>query len=508
MKEKVVAQLEKIVGAEHVTTSRPDLYSYSQDVTENEPSWPDFVVMPGNVEEVQEVLRLANREKVFVIPYTGGNNVGGLTIPLKGGIVLDLTRMNRLIEFNEEDRYIIVEPGFNFGDLRRLLDKKYPHLWYSFPGSPADCSVMSNALTLGFGRLTNVVGTNADNINGIEVVLPTGEVAKIGSCSVTPNWSNRSALPDLVGLFLGWQGATGVVTKIAVQLWPRHPLKRIKLFIIDGIRPTCRLVRKLGQTMVCEIVSARPFEEAQLSADKTMELQRTADGRLSIATEDKRTSGTYDRPPGPDMHEVIIEVAADTEDELKCRLELLDVIVKEEMKDTQFKELRGELAPVAESPLLATGRDVTESQLPARGRATAGGLTWIGTMGPTSCWSEGLEKLYAVCDKYRLRRDIPITPFRGGHYGMLRALIEFNKGDPDEVERVKKCVREMLVVALDVGFTPYKAPYWAVEEMMRRGDPNWAKLLIRVKKMLDPNNIMNPGRWGDTKAVQKVRSGG
>ena len=195
-KEKVVEELKKIVGDEHVSTSRADLYSYSHDMTEHEPSRPDFIVMPDCVEEVQGVLRLANREKIPVIPFTGGVNVGGLTLPLHGGIVLDLRRMNRVIEVNEEDRYIIVEPGFSFGDLKRLLDKEYPHLWYGFPAAPGSSSVMSNALLDGFGSDHNSMGINHEHTNGLEVVLPTGEVVKIGSCAVSPTGS--AALLSLI----------------------------------------------------------------------------------------------------------------------------------------------------------------------------------------------------------------------------------------------------------------------------------------------------------------------
>ena len=79
---------------------------------------------------------------------------------------------------------------------------------------------------------------------------------------------------------------------------------------------------------------------------------------------------------------------------------------------------------------------------------------------------------------------------------MWRIIIGFHKDDADEVDRVKKFMRECGTLALDMGYVPYKAPYWAVEEMMKRGDPNWVELLRRVKKMLDPNNIMNPGRYG------------
>jgi FAD/FMN-containing dehydrogenase len=488
VKERVFRDLEKIVGGENVTASRPDLYNYSQDMTENEPAWPDFVVMPGSVEEVQQVLRLANREKIAVVPYTYGDNVGGLTIPIRGGIILDLRRMNRLIEFNEEDRYIVVEPGYNFGDLRRLFNEKYPHLWYSFAGAPATTSLTSNALLNGFGRLTNIVGTNADNINGLEVVLPTGEVVRIGSCSVASSWCNRPPLPDLVGLFLGWQGATGVVTKISLQIWPRYPFKQTRTIIITGIRPACTLARKLGQTRICEIVELWSFERDQPDEDAAKSFRNEEERQLRVYTPAQAGErATCDRPPGPDKLGLVIKVAADSEDELKAKLALLEVVIKAELKDMPFEELPKSLGPA------------DEEDLPATGGTPLGGLTWVGTMGPTSRWAEALEKIYPIYDKYRLRRAAIMVPFRGGHYGMFRTVVQFYKGDPDEVERVRKCVREISSAALDLGFVPYKAPYWAVQEMMRRGDPNWVELLARVKKMLDPNNIMNPGRYGDTR---------
>jgi len=487
IKEKVLAELEKIVGTEHVSSARVELYMYCQDMTTNEPGWPDFVVMPDSVEEVQEVLRLANRERIAVIPYTGGSNVGGLTIPLKGGIVLDLRRMNRLIELNEEDRYIIVEPGFNFGDLRRLLDKKYPHLWYSFARCPSSSSIMANALLWGMGYNLNAMGTNTDMVSGMEVVLPTGEVVKIGSCSVSPYWSNRAPLPDLCGLFFGWEGTTGVVTKIALQLWPRQPLHQNKLLTITGIRPTCTFLRKLGQTGVCEFLGL-PFDIAQASENKTTWLERNKnkDVFVSVLQKEERASATYDRPPGPDMFMATLSLHADTEDELKVKKALIDVVIKEELKDTQFSERPWEWTDLSYLPIKS-------------GTQRIGGLTWIGTMGPISQWAKAVEKLLPVFDKYRLIREVALTGFRGGHYGMIRSVAGFNRSDPDEVERVRKCMREVAIVVLDCGFIPYKAPYWVVEEMMRRGDPNWVELLGRVKRMLDPNNIMNPGRYGDTR---------
>ena len=89
----IIEQLGKIVGSQFVSTNPADLYIYSYDLTPAESHSPDIVVLPQSVEEVQAVLKLANREKIPVIPYIAGGNVGGLTIPLQGGIMLDLKRI-------------------------------------------------------------------------------------------------------------------------------------------------------------------------------------------------------------------------------------------------------------------------------------------------------------------------------------------------------------------------------------------------------------------------------
>jgi glycolate oxidase len=333
---------------------------------------------------------------------------------------------------------------------------------------------MSNALLIGFGYEMNALGTNYDNTNGMEVVLPTGEVVKIGSCSVSPYWFSRWPLPDIAGLFAGWQGATGVVTKIALQLWPRRPHMQQKFLITTGTRPTIQFIRKLGRTRACEEVWAVPYDMTQANPDVP----------IRMVLSEERTSGTYDRPPGPEMFAMMMAIEADTEAEMKARADLVEVMIREELKDALSTEM-----PWVPFDL---------STMPGKGMAARlGGLTWIGAMGPTSRWSEAMERIFPVFDKYRLLRIVSIGPFRGAHYGMLRSIVSYNKNDPDEAERVKNCMREVLTIALDTGFLPYKAPAWAVKEMMKRGDPNWVELLGRVKQMLDPNNIMNPGRYGD-----------
>ena len=126
VKSGIVEKLERIVGSEYVSTNEADLHIYSQDMTQAEPSSPDVVVMPQSLEEVQAIVAVANEDKIPITPYVAGGNIGGLAIPLKGGIMLDLKRMDRIIEVNETDMYAVVEPGVTFGISKPTLINTIP----------------------------------------------------------------------------------------------------------------------------------------------------------------------------------------------------------------------------------------------------------------------------------------------------------------------------------------------------------------------------------------------
>ena len=224
VKNKVIEELEKIVGSNFVSTNQADLYVYSYDLTFADSKWPDMVVLPQSLEELKAVMHLANREKVPVIPYIAGGNVGGLTIPLEGGMILDLKRMNRILEVNETDMYALVEPGVTFGQIKAYLDKYHPTLMYTYAFSPPSTGVIANAIVQGLDNLSFRYGAASHWVTGLEVLLATGELVRIGSGAASNTWQAIAPFPELDGLFLGWQGTTGVITKMAVSLWhkPNH----------------------------------------------------------------------------------------------------------------------------------------------------------------------------------------------------------------------------------------------------------------------------------------------
>ena len=242
---EILKALEKIVGKNHVSNRIEERTFYSSDPSAEEPSLPDYVVLPGSTEEIQEIMRLANREKIIVTPRTGGLTLSGLAIPYGGGILLDLKRMNKIIEINEDSMYAVIECGVTTGQLKTYLVENYPDLWFCTPHAPPSVGVISNANIYGAGQISLEHGLSSDMLNGIEVVLPTGEILKTGSCALGKSWLTKYCLPDFMGLFLGWFGKTGVITKASIQLWPKSKNRDVVFYKIDNVEDTVDLLLKL-----------------------------------------------------------------------------------------------------------------------------------------------------------------------------------------------------------------------------------------------------------------------
>jgi glycolate oxidase len=472
VKSRLVEELEKIVGKEFVSTNRADLYVYSYDLTPAESRWPDVVVLPQSVEEVRGVLRLANKEKVPMIPYVAGGNVGGLTIPLEGGIILDLKRMNRIIEVSEADMYALVEPGVTFGQMKAYLEKNHPTLKYTYAFSPPSTGVISNALVQGLDNLSFRYGAASRWITGLEVVLATGEVVKIGSCAASDTWQAIAPFPELDGLFLGWQGTTGVVTKAAVSVWPNPEHGNAVTFMAMDLEGADAIIKAIIRTRIPDDLIGTSFTLNKAGVDAFEHR------KMNLYPAIQRT---------PEEPEFVItaELTGNTEKELEAKMEAMGEAVK--AKCGKYKYTGPDTAPstTAAFPMQALGV-----------LSSGGGLMWVGTYGPMSRWLETVKKGCALQDKYNITRTCYTRIMNEGHFVGLRWMLPYDKGDPDLVQRINDLCAEQLDLVLETGYIPYKTPVWAVRRLEEKVGSDWLKLHRRVKAMMDPNNIMNPGRWG------------
>ncbi len=258
---------------------------------------PQYVVSPRTTEHIQDILRLANKEKIPVVPLGGGLSLAGLAVPLKGGILLDLKRMDSIIEVNEKARYAVVECGVSQGQLTSYLEKYYPRLTHSEPGAPPAATIAGNVMIHGQGDLAQPYGFNSDLVNGLEVVLPAGEVCHFGSIAIGAGWFTNHPLPD-VGLFLGWCGTTGIITRLSIRLFPAKRLRGVGTFVLENEDLVPEAVYRLTHTQMAEDIVAfssaiPPFasELQQITVNIAADSERELEFKQEILWDD--TLGEY-----------------------------------------------------------------------------------------------------------------------------------------------------------------------------------------------------------------------
>ena len=250
-----IGQFEKLLGAQWVFTKDEDtrLYrdAYSPYLGEPEERWASAAVAPSTVEEVQDVVRIANRHHIPLYTISTGRNLGygGAAPAWSGSVVLDLKRMNRILEVNEENAYALVEPGVSYFDLYRYIQERKIKLWIDCP-DPGWGSVVGNALDRGSGYTFPYLRNHFDAHCGMEVVLADGELLRTGMGAL-PNsktWQQYKTGygPWIDGLFS--QSNFGVVTKMGFWMMPQPEAYRCGRVLVrrrDDLHELIRLVTLL-----------------------------------------------------------------------------------------------------------------------------------------------------------------------------------------------------------------------------------------------------------------------
>ena len=467
--DRVTQELAAIVGEKNATDMKHIRYAYSYDLSFVARKNPDYVVMPTTVEQVQGVMKFANREKIPVVPYTAGSNIGGLCIPEKGGILLDMKRMNRIIKLDAESHYAVIEPGVSHA---KFANELYKHgLRWSWPVGPPSASVSSNAICHGIGGLSGRYGLNSEEITSMEVVLPDGELVRVGSCAIVDDaWHSCLPLPRVDGLFTGWLGTTGVVTKIGVRVHPIPPLLKVFTASAENIEDMASYMRTLGNYEICDDITGVSWWLSQVPIP-------------------------YPYKPKPDDAPEWVSFATTfswTEKEKEAREEIWQMVLDTEqkkgstLKTTVYPEEALRARTELPSQIVGSTKNYTKQ--------AGGGISWPGTFTPLNRWAPVYKEWKKILIEHNLSPSVRVTNYRGVHYGMLRAMIPFNKKSAEETENARHAIVECLKVDLDNGGIPYKPPVDFGMEINKRAHPGYVSLLKKVKTMIDPNDIMNTGK--------------
>ncbi len=480
--EKIMNKMVDIVGEDFVSSDPEDLYIYSYDMTEEPQGNPEAIVMPKTPEDIQKLLEIANENKISVIPYISGANIGGLTVTHHGGMVMDVKRMRAVFKFDPISKYVVVEPGVTFGHLKKYLAENHPDFIYSYAFAPPFTSVTANALLEGLTEYSFRWGCMGSWIKGLEVVLPTGEITKIGSCATSDHWNMKYPLPDLTGLFVGWQGMTGIVTKCSVAVVPKPAIRKTYAVVYSGLNAADQMFKQLANTDIIMGDATFSYQTIMMMAGAKYPLREIRDD------EPKMMQMTIlfgnNKKDFKNKEKQLIEMAQEVTKKTGEEIQTLptDLAITKEIK--KMLDLPSNLPPFYEFRL-NTSKDGKKGV----------GMSWLGTYVNPNNWKPYYEAGYKIMEDHGFDPLIFVKNMDSGHYYVVRFLIPFNKAAEGEAQTVRKMLEELVDVGLPYGAIPYKCPSWAAKKVLKTIDPNWLALAKKVRKALDPNGIMNPDRW-------------
>jgi len=460
----IIQGIKNIVGKENVAEDKETRICYSYDAT-NLRYLPDLIVYPFNREQISAILKLANEARFPVIPRGAGTGFTGGTLPVEGGVVLVLTKMNRVLQIDPENLVAVVEPGVVTYHLQQEVEK----IGLFYPPDPASLkssTIGGNVAECAGGPRAVKYGVTKDYVLGLEVVLPTGEIITTGVQTV------KSVVGyDLTKLLVGSEGTLGIITKIILRLLPLPKAKRTMLAMFPDI--------EAAATTVSQIISSRIIPT-------TLEFMDNATIRC---VEDYLHMG------------LPVEAGALLIIEVDGAPEVLNGEVGEIQKICQANR-------AIETKVAKDDREAEELWKARRAVSSA-----VVKLNPTkinedvtvprSKVANLLRQMEAISKKHNLI----IVNFGHAGDGNIHVNVLIDRRKPGEEERAHLAVKEIFEATLGLGGTLSgehgigitKAPYLAME----LGDMG-LKVMKRIKQSFDPNNILNPGKIFPDAAAAKA----
>ena len=462
-KSALQKKLVKMLGKDKVLYDELDLMYYSYDssfLTKLEPGNPWAVVMPRSTEEVQQIMKLAFDNDIDIIPRGAGTGETGGCVALKGGIVLDLSTWDEIVEIDANNMQVILRPGVIHAHLNKEL-AKYNLFFPPDPGSSQMCTIGGMVANNASGLRAVKYGCTEQYILGLEVVLANGDIITTGGMKARCI-KNVSGL-NLTKLMVGSEGILGVITKIRLRCWPRPKGRGIAMAVFDNLDDAPATVLDVYQAGVLP----SGIEILDSSAIKAVNLFKPeinlpeAEAILLFEVNGNPPSVEYEG-------QVIKEVAG---------------------KRARNVEWSTEVKRMAE---LWEGRSITATAA-ARVRKD-GSRIFAGEdiSVPLAKVADTLRAIRALGDKY----GIKVVNY--GHIGdgNVHTAPVINPENPEEVEKVLQLVHDIHLLAIEMeGSTTGEHGVGVVRRQYAEMEHGQAwNYMKEIKKAFDPKGIMNPGK--------------
>lgn len=453
--DSITDEFRSIVGDEWFLDTPEDLAVYSYDGFLREFK-PDGVIVPGNRDEISKIMRVANREKINIIPRGAGTNICGSSVAREGGIIMAFHRLNKILEIEPESMCAVVQPGVVNADLQKAV-AGYGLMYPPDPASMFVSTIGGNVALNAGGPRGVKYGVTRDYLLGLEVVLPSGEVIRTGGKAL----KNVSGY-DLTRLMCGSEGTLGILTEIILRLVPSAPAKAtlqaiytdlddaattVSAIIGSGIVPTTlELIDRTVLDVISNYGGARFSEEAEAL------LLIEVDGEESLVEAQGKRIEEFCRERGA----VQVERASTPEEAEKLW----------QARRTAF----GAVASLRPNCIVEDAT-VPVKMLPAM-----------------------IRKIVEITNKY----DLKIGVLAHAGDGNLHPLIMTDLRDREEMARVDKAMEELYKAAIGMGGTlSGEHGIGIAKDRFMRLEFNQASIdLMRgIKRVFDPNNILNPGSF-------------
>jgi glycolate oxidase len=451
----IADEARSIVGDEWFLDTPEDLATYSYDGFLPE-FMPDAIVVPGSTGEISRIMRLANREKINIVPRGAGTNICGSSVAREGGIIMAFHRMNKILEIDSESMCAVVQPGVVNADLQ----KEVAQYGLMYPPDPASMfvSTIGGNVALNAGGPRGVkYGVTKDYVMGLEVVLPTGDVIKTGGKTL-----KSVSGYDLTRLMCGSEGTLGIMTTITVRLVPLPPAKAtlqaifsdlddaattVSAIIGSGIVPT---TLELIDRVVLDVIAN--YGGAKFS--------KNAEALLLIEVDGEASS---------------VEVQGER--------------IKKFCKERGAIEVQSASSPEEAEGLWQARRTAFGAVASVRPNCIVEDATV-----PIKRLPDMIKKIVELTDKYALR--IGVLAHAGD--GNLHPLIMTDLKDKEEMARIDQALDELYESAIAMGGTLSGEHGIGIAKdrfMSMEFSQSAIDIMRGIKRVFDPNNILNPGSF-------------
>ncbi|MEN8143107.1 MAG: FAD-linked oxidase C-terminal domain-containing protein [Thermodesulfobacteriota bacterium] len=454
MDKKTLKKIGSIVGPANITTTREDLLCYSYDSSGLE-YLPTAVVFPGSTSEVSEIMVLATETGIPVVPRGAGTGMTGGSLAVQGGLVMAMSRFDRILEIDEGNQVAVVEPGVitgHFQDEVRKAGLFYP----PDPASHKFCTIGGNVAECAGGPRAVKYGVTRDYVLGLEAVLPNGQIIKTGVRT-----AKGVAGYDLTRLLVGSEGTLAIITKVTLRLLPAPPSSVTFLLLFDSLaRATTMVSRILAKLTPCTLEYMDRTAIKVVAEDIPLELQEGTEALL------------------------LIELDGDTE-VVKLQAEALKTFLENQPGLLEIHQAEDQAAA---DRLWAARRAISPSTLKLKPHKTGEDVVVPRTLIP---------ELVAFTEELASKEGIIILTFGHAGDGNLHVNIMFDRDNPVEKaggQRAKAALFEKVIkmggtITGEHGVGITKSAFLENEI----AEPT-LQVMKGVKKAFDPLDILNPGK--------------